>query len=92
MLLLGSRQLNTLIPVPSGDATPLPFDDVDDSRDVGELRSALPPDYVDSEHVVWVGGPQGAMMSGAVAGMIASRGRNVNERLKERTRQQKRNG
>ena len=82
LLMLGNRRFKSMFPTTGYETAPT-YQDADTSNDPGELRSALPPEYADSEHVVWVNGPQGSVMSAAVAGMIAGRSREVTERLEQ---------
>jgi hypothetical protein len=80
LMMLGARRLKSLFPL-EGYAKHLAYDDTDASSEPGELRSSLPPAYADSEHVIWVNGPEGSHLTAAVAGMIAGRSRDVTERL-----------
>lgn len=80
LLLMGTRQFKSLFEAATHEVD-LPYDDAGIS-DPGQLGSALPPAEVDSEYVIWVGGPQGSKLAPAVAGMMAGRSRSVDERLK----------
>jgi hypothetical protein len=80
-LLLEARRLKgeVIDRLPAGHGG-LPFAASD--MDPGSVPSALPPpQFADSHHMIWVSGPAGHMLSAAVAGMIAGRSREVNQRL-----------
>jgi hypothetical protein len=83
-LLLETRRLqgDVIARLPPGHAG-LSFEASD--RDAGGIPSALPPQqFADSHHMIWVSGPAGHMLSAAVAGMMAGRSRQLNERLAKR--------
>ncbi|MEA2496384.1 MAG: hypothetical protein QOJ29_4295 [Thermoleophilaceae bacterium] len=80
LLMLGHRRFKTLLAT-DGYEKELAYDESASSSEPGGLRSALPPDYADVEHVLWVGGPQGSKLSAGVAGMLAGRNREMRERL-----------
>lgn len=82
LLMLGTRRLKTLLPT-LGYEGGLPYEDADSNAKPGDLRSALPPTYADSEYAIWINGPQGSILSGAIAGMVAGRSKQVTERLEQ---------
>jgi hypothetical protein len=79
LLLLSARRMKGVIDAIPGRETSLPYANPD--VDAGAVTSALPPPYVDSDSIVWVAGPMGSTLSPAVAGMIAGRNRELQERL-----------
>ena len=82
LLLLGARRFKSFFEASIPAERGLPYGGAS-SADVGELTSALPPPEVNSEHVIWVGGPGGSMKTAAVAGMLSTRQREVSARWEQ---------
>lgn len=80
LLLMDGRHFKSLLATSDHEGG-LPYEEGDPGREVDQLISALPPPELDSEFVIWTGGPSGSLLSGAVAGMIAGRNRELRQRL-----------
>lgn len=80
MLLLDGRYLKPLVET-AGYEGVLPYDEGESGLEVGQVPSAVSPPEVDSEFVIWTGGPAGSLLAPAVAGIIAGRRRELSERL-----------
>jgi hypothetical protein len=83
-LLLPARRLQGLKVSAEQTPQPLSYADPDADSEVVGLQAARPPKHVDSPYAVWVGGPMGSVLTGAVAGMVTGRARDLDARLKER--------
>lgn len=80
LLLMHGRHLKSLLAT-AGYEGGLPYEEGEQGREIAQLISALPPPEVDSEFVIWTGGPSGSLLSAGVAGMIAGRNSELRERL-----------
>lgn len=79
LLLLSARRMKRVVDAIPAGAAGLSY--IDPDVDPSSVTSALPPAELDSDHMIWVAGPAGSMLSAAVAGMIAGRNRELRERL-----------
>jgi hypothetical protein len=79
LLLLSARRMKRVVDAIPPGAAGLSY--IDPDVDASSVTSALPPEDLDSDHMIWVAGPAGSMLSPAVAGMIAGRNRELQERL-----------